>query len=536
MTKRRIRITALIVAIVTVAAALGVIGISLTVEDSLFYLNTPMKITCNSTVVGTIKEKEDYEAYIFEVEKPGALTVRLNHDNMLDAVKCGYVITLYKILDSDKRIYQEITYFESFWNETTSSWGETGVSAGTYLVVVKPGVDILYGDFTLVTAFTATNAFEKEPNETKETANPVEVGNVFYAASSQRNEGTDIDWFSFEIQYDSCVSLSFIHEDLTAPTAGWNIKLMNENDQVVCDFTSMLTDTNLKTGSLGLKAGKYYIKIEGLTPIGDTYSVHVGSDKAVNHEFELNDTPETATTLPLGIGISGSLAERLLGLDKDYYKFTVPADGIVELYFKHPEIEGDKNGWNIKVLKKDDDGSFYQVVKKISAWNRKALSVYNLGLAAGDYYLLIDGDSMSYNSESYSIQWFFTEKENFEKEPNNIMRRSEAIDFGETYYGALISSDTNFDEDFYKIEITEETTVKLHFGHDKLQETAIAWVASIVDEDNDAICAVDSYLDDSLVSTDEVVLSEGVYYVKIETGMYGSENPYYFTLEKVNEQ
>lgn len=535
MSKRKLKIISVIATIATIAVVFGVIGASLAVDDSLFATNTPMKITCNSTVVGTIEDKEDYDAFIFEIEKPGALTVRLNHDNMLSAVKCGYVITLYKIIEGEKRVYQEITYFESFWDETTSSWGETGVSAGTYLVVVKPGIDILYGDFTLVTAFTPTTTFEKEPNETKETANSFSVGSAFYASSSQRSEGTDVDWFSFEIAYDSCINLSFIHEDLTAPTAGWNIKILTENEETVCDFTSLLTDTLLKTGAIGLRAGKYYVRVESQTPIGDTYSVLIGADKVTNHEFELNDSPENATSLPKGIEISGSLAERLLSLDKDYYKFTVPEDGIVEFYFKHPEIEGDKNGWNIKVLKEDDDGSFYQVVKKVSTWNSKGLSVYNLGLAAGDYYLLIDADSVSYNSTSYSIQWNFTQRENFEKEPNNIMRRAETIGFNETYYGAIISSDVNFDEDFYKIEINEETTVKLALGHDKLQDGSVSWIASIVDEDNDEICSVESSLNDGVVYA-QATLSEGVYYIRIETGMYGSEIPYYFTLTQVVEQ
>ncbi len=535
MNKRRIKTISAVVAVAIIVVVFGVIGSSLTVEDSLFTTNTPMKITCNSTVVGTIEDKADYDSFIFEIEKPGALIVKLNHDNMLEAVKCGYVITLYKIIESEERVYQEITYFESFWDETTSSWGETGVSAGTYLVVVKPGIDILYGDFTLVTAFTPTNAFEKEPNEIKENANSFNVGDAFYASSSQRSEGTDVDWFSFEIEYDSCINLSFVHENLTFPTAGWNIKILTGNDEIVCDFTSLLTDTQLKTGAIGLKAGKYYVRVESQTPIGDTYSLLIGADKATNHEFELNDAPETATVLPKGVAISGSLAERLLSLDKDYYKFTVPADGTVEFYFKHPEIEGAKNGWNIKVFKADDDGSFYQVVKKVSTWNSKGLSVYNLGLAAGDYYILIDADSVSYNSTSYSIQWNYTERENFEKEPNNIMRRAETIGFDETYYGAIISSDVNFDEDFYRLEITEETSVKLALGHDKLQDSSVSWVASIVDEDNDEICSVESSLNDDVVYT-ETTLSEGVYYIRIETGMYGSEMPYYFTLTQVTEQ
>lgn len=530
MNKRRLKIISVTAVVLLIATVLGVVGMSLVVEDSLFNTNTPMRITCNSTVIGTLDNKEDYEAFIFEVKKPGALSVRLDHDNLLDTVKCGYVITLYKIIEGESNIYQEITYFESFWSDTTSSWGETGVSAGTYCVVVEPGVDFLFGDFTLVTSFTDTNTFEQEPNNTKETANTVNVGAAFYASSSQLKEGTDTDWFSFELPYDSCVNLSFIHDDLTFPTSGWNIKILSEDESIVCDFTSLLTETLLKTGTIGLRAGKYYVKVESQTVVADTYSVLVAADKANNHEFELNDTPETATTLPQNIAISGSLADRLLSLDKDYYKISVPADGYIDVYFNHPEIEGDKNGWNIKVLMKEEDSSYYQVVKKISMWKNKSLSVSNLGLAAGDYYILIDADSVSYNSASYSISWSFTERANFEKEPNSIIRRAKDIDFNETYYGAIISSDVTFDEDFYRFEVTGETAVSLELGHDKVEDNSVTWIASIVDEDGYEVSAVESSLNDGLVTTGTVTLPEGVYYVKIETGMYGSEAPYYFRL------
>ncbi len=528
MSKRKIRIIAIVAAVLTAVTVLGVIGISLTVEDSLFNTDTPMRITCNSTVVGTIENKEDYEAFVFEVEKPGALVVKLQHDNLIDTVKCGYVLTLYKIIEGENNTYQEITYFESFWSETTSSWGETGVSAGTYVVVVEPGVDIIFGDFTLVTAFTATPAYEKEPNNIKEASNEVKVGESFYASSSQLKEGTDVDWYRFELEYDSCIDISFIHDDLTFPTSGWNIKILTEDEQVVCDYRSLLTDIHLKTGTIGLKAGTYYIKVESQTPVADTYSVLIAADKAKNHEFEMNDTPETSTDLPQGIAITGALAEKLLSLDKDYYKFTVPADGYVEFYFKHSEIEGDKNGWNIRLMKQDDNGEYYQVVKKMSKWKDKDVSVYSLGLAAGDYYIVIDADSLAHNSATYSIQWNFTAKENFEKEPNNVMKRAQTISFNEYYYGAIISSDMIFDEDYYKLEITEDMTVNLELGHEIVPDGSISWIASIVDEDNEALYSIESSPDDGVVSTGDVKLSQGTYYVKIETGMYESEIPYYF--------
>ncbi len=527
MIKRRVKIISVVLAVVTVALTLCAFGYADIVNDGLFNMNTPMRITPNSTVVGTMDSDDDYEAYIFEIDKAGALDVRLDHDDVLDSVKCGYRVTLYKIVEGEQREYKELTYFDSFWSDVTASWGETGVDKGTYLVIVSPGTDVLRGDFTLVTTFTATSTFEKELNDTKETANPINVGKSVYGSSSQRTEDYDHDWFVFELTQDSCINLSFIHEDLTFPKAGWNIKILTENDEIICDFTSKLTDTLIKTGTLGLKAGVYYIKVENVSAIGTTYSMILGSDKAVNHEFELNDTPDTAINLPQNIAMGGSLADRLLSLDKDYYKINVTADGVLDITFSHEALEGDKNGWNIRVLK-EEDGEYYEIVKKISPWNTKDSVIANLGLAKGEYYIVIDGDSLSYNSASYTLQWTLTQRKDFETEPNGTMRRAKKIDVNTLYYGAIISSDMEFDEDYYRFEMTEEGNAILQLGHEKINDSSLTWTASILDEDGYVLTTVESSLNEGLVNAPKVTLPEGTYYVKVETGMYGSETPYYF--------
>lgn len=525
MNKRKVKIIAVIVAVVAVALSLCAVGYANIVNDSLFNMNTPMRITPNSTVVGTLESKEDYEAFIFEVEKNGTLNVRLDHDDVLDSVKCGYRVTLYKILEGEQREYRELTYFDSFWSDVTASWGETGVDAGAYVVVVSPGTDVLLGEFTLVTTFTATSAFEKEINDSKETADSLKTGKTLYASSSQRTDGYDHDWFVFELLEDSCIDLSFNHEDLAFPQVGWNIKILSQNDEIICDFTSKLADTIIETGTIGLRAGVYYVKVENVSVIATTYSLKLKADKAVNHEFELNDTPETAIDLPENIAMGGSLADRLLSLDKDYYKFNVTEDGSLDITFSHEALEGDKNGWNIRVLM-EENGEYREVVKKISTWNSAECTIKNLGLAKGEYYIVIDGDSLSYNSASYTLQWALTARNDFETEPNGTLELAKEIEAKTFYYGAILSSDVDFDEDYYKFEITKEGNVSVDLGHEKINDSSLTWTASIVNENGDVFASVESSLNEGLVNTGIVTLQPGTYYIKVETGMYGSEVPY----------
>ncbi len=532
MKKRKTKITALVVCLAVLFGALcaGVIAVS--VNNGLFKNNTPTYIKLGTELTGIIRSSDDYEAYMFDVEEPGTLVLRLNHEDFLDSTKSGWTLTLYRVFEGEETTYHEVAYFESFWSDMTSDWGETGLDKGTYLLMVNPGMYFLSSEYTLSTIFTPTDTFEREPNDNKDMSTLLQVGYGRYGVSSRREEGTDMDWYAFDLTEDSCINIAFTHSDETFPQVGWTVTLYNENDDKVTQFTSRLTDVVIKTGAIGLKSGRYYVSVEAQTELCKTYTLVVGADKAVNHEFELNDTPETAIDLPLNFEISGSLADRLLSLDKDYYKFTVEDEGYVDFTFSHELQDGNKNGWNIRIFKPLEDGTYYEIVRKVSKWNEEGIKIENLGLSPGDYYVCIDGDSMSYNSATYSCKWQFTADTVFESEPNSTMESADAIDVRTYYYGAIISSDVTYDEDYYKFTLDSDSSVCLEFGHERLTGSNTCWNASIVNEQGKVMCSLRSALNEGLVTTAVTQLPAGTYYVKVETGMYGSEIPYYFKVVK----
>ena len=92
MNKRKKKILSVVAVVALVATVFGIIGTALTIDDGMFSNNTPMKITPNAEVIGSIDVKGDHEEYMFEVTQNGILTVRLDHDNLLDSLKCGCII------------------------------------------------------------------------------------------------------------------------------------------------------------------------------------------------------------------------------------------------------------------------------------------------------------------------------------------------------------------------------------------------------------------------------------------------------------
>ena len=529
MTKCKKKIIALALTVAVLAGIFAVCGIALDMGDSVFKTNTPTYIKAGSSIKGIITDKEDYEAYVFDITANGALNLVLEHENFTDTGKSGWIVTLYKILSkegSTEKIYKELAYYQSFWSDATSDWKDVGVTPGTYCVMVTPGLYFLESEYTLKTTFTQSDSYEKEPNDVKADATPVSVGYGKYGNTSNRSSGTDMDWYVFNLTQDSCVNISFAHPDGTFPVVGWTVTLYNAENQKITQFTSRRTDLILKTGKLGLKAGEYHICVEAQTDSADEYTLIVGSEKAVNFEFEFNDTPAEAIELPQGIAVSGSLADRLLSLDKDYYKFTVDGAGYIDLSFTHELQDGNKNGWNVRILKELPDGTYHEIVRRISKWNVEKLELKGLGLPAGDYYVLVDGDSVSYNSTTYTLQWSFTQAENYEHEPNSSMLNCQTIDLGTHYQGVIISSDVTYDEDYYRFNLTDSRRVCVEFSHENVAGSDICWNISIIDDKGNVKSEITSALNESLVSTGVVELPAGVYFVKIETGMYGSELPY----------
>lgn len=532
MNKYKFRLTSLVTLIAFMITAVGTIAATLAVSDSTFKKNTPTYIKLGTPVIGSITSDTDYEAYMFEIEEDGTLNLCLEHDDYADPAKSGWKTTLYKIIPGEENEYKEICYYESFWNQVTSDWDAVGITAGTYLIMVNPGIYLIESDFTLTTSFEPTVVYECEPNDTKDTFSYIDVGYGKYGSSSHRESGMDTDWYAFDITEDSCINLSFSHPAGNLPQVGWTITVFNENNEKITQFTSRLRDSVITTGTIGLKADRYYICVEPSTEFCETYTLVIAADRAVNHEFELNDTPETAIPLPMNVGINGSLADKMLSLDKDYYEFTVEGDGYIDLTFSHELIEEDKSGWNIRIYKPLEDGSMQELVRKVSKWNQEIITVENLGLAPGTYYVCIDGDSMYYNSASYCVKWEFNESDSFESEFNGGLESADNVNIGEYYNGAIISSDVSYDEDYYKFTVDGNANICVEFSHEKLKGSSVCWNVSILDAEGNTLTTVYSALNQNIVISKIISVSEGTYYVKIETGMYGSEIPYQFRIKR----
>jgi hypothetical protein len=490
----------------------------------------------NIAVKGELKTKEDYEAYIFTLEENGALSLSFNHQSIQESMLDGWRVTLYYIEnpDDDWYEYNELTYFDAFWADVTSTWGETGVEAGTYCVVVEPGQLFLAGDFDLTVSFTPTESFEKEFNDTKETATDLRLNRVIYGSSSQRQADADLDYYKFEITNDGYIDMVFSHDNSQLPQVGWVVKLFTENDYEIASFASKYQDPELRTGKINLHPGVYYILVETQVQDGMTYRLKVETGLSETTEFEINDTPEQAEIFKENSIVSGMLAPKVMGLDKDYFKITLTEKSYLTVNFVHEfdekEFDEDYNGWNVRLLRPEKDGTYTEIVKRVSKWNDEGVNITGMGLPAGDYYILIDADSMRYTSVPYSLTYTCQTDLLFESESNNTKETANEVGTLKDYYGTLISTDMNFDRDYYKFEVDKDRNIAFHFYHDYTNENDLAWVATIMDENGNEISTLESAKNEYQVTTGVIELKKGTYYILIENDLYSSEDTYWFRI------
>ncbi len=546
MKKKLKKRSSVLIAVVLILVAFSAAVIALEVKDSLFYMNTPTFINTkalgsgthgfNVTVKGSLDSDKDYEAYMFTLSENGALSINFNHEEVTESILEGWRVTLYSVdeADADWYEYKELTYFDAFWNDVTSTWGETGLKKGTYVIMVEPGQLFLPGNFDLNLSFTPTESFEKEFNDTKETADTLRLNRLIYGSSGQRSGDADIDYFKFELTADTYIDVSFTHDDDKLPQVGWVVRLLTDDNQEISSFASKYQDPTLSTGKINLRPGIYYICVETQVQTGMTYRIKVETGISETTEYEINDTPEKAEIFPENTIVSGSLSPKVMGLDKDYFRINLEKESYITINFTHAfdekEFDEDYNGWNVRLLKKNEDGTLTEMVKRISKWNDEGVNITGMGLPAGEYYILVDADSMRYTSVPYELIYTCNNDILYEHESNNTKETANEVDVLNNYYGTLISSDMNFDRDYYKFEVTEDRNIAFQFYHDYTSDSSLAWIATIIDENGNEIKQVQSAKNDYVVSTGVIELKKGTYYILIENDLYSSEDTYWFRI------
>jgi hypothetical protein len=334
--------------------------------------NTANVIDVNTTVVGTIADRDDEDWYKFTLPSDGYFT--------------------YDLLSVDG--WRDITLYDSSLNELSAEGGDSihsqrfNYAKGTtfYVRIQRHNYDS--GDYEFTINHTPTTNWEIEDNNSRKTAEKL----------SKKMKGTmitssDEDWYKYTASKSGYVDFKFINEDSAVTDSGWDITVYDKNLTELATWNFKSDDT---TGTFTVKAKTVlYIKITGWRMTDNLYSIAPVFKATKYVEKEDNNSFKKATTIKSGKKYIGV---RNYETDEDYYKFVAPSSGTYRISFEcADEVE---HGYDVTIY-----GSSKKELKKLSNLTDDSSAKVKMKKGKTYYILVADGSSWGSSwAEKYKIK------------------------------------------------------------------------------------------------------------------------------------
>lgn len=249
---------------------------------------------------------------------------------------------------------------------------------------------------------------------------------------------------------------------------------------------------------------------------GDAYA-------ASNWESENNGTTEKANTISVNNTCYGTISDKY---DYDYYWFTVPSNGVIQLTFNHEYISNPNEFWAINLFDEDRDVNKYYGVKG----NVTSTTFAKIGVHAGTYYVRVS-DSSLWSSTTYNFKAGFTASSVWETENNNSTYKADTISLGKRFYGNIYDK---YESDYYWFHLSKRTKIKINFKHSIIKNPENYWNIMV----RDTNWNVDKYysIKGNKASTTYNVgyLPAGDYFVRVQNSSLWSQTTYSFMVYKNN--
>lgn len=496
------------------------------------YVENISDLSFLSSNVGSLATSNSANIYKFTLDKRCMLTYTVIHDK-LNALE-GWRVELYEeyfVNGKDGEVgYRLLNVLKTDADSTKDTSVELGLGIGTYRLVVKSGTKYTSEAYKIDVERKYGSDYEIECNDNIYRYTEIYSDVEIKGSASYFDDKQDEDWYFLRVYEDGAVKLSFAHEAVKDKlTVCWQVMLYSESDYLgngkpLSSMDSRFSDETLTSGEIGLSAGNYYILVRNRVYTDKTYTLNVARIESSQYEQEPNDTFAQANKIELNSVITGSVATKIDGTDKDYYVFTVTQSGYAMLEFSHTAISdsSDKDGWNI-VLYNENGVVLFKIV---SAWSVDVTACMPIGLAAGKYYVGIDSDNLYHNSENYFLSVSFTQSDIWESEYNGSMNSADPLSANQPLNATLSEMGTDFDCDWFTFTLTNDANVSVALSHEALTSSKNIFTFTLYDSTGTAVknssggTAVNSSASLENAVADYTSLSAGKYYIKVTSGLF----------------
>ncbi|MBR0508584.1 MAG: InlB B-repeat-containing protein, partial [Clostridia bacterium] len=458
---------------------------------------TATRINVNQTYSDNIVKSSDVDYFTFTTSSAGYVQLEFTHGLLTDTSNNWYVY----LYDSN---LQEIGKIDVPGNITSKKTAQTGIPAGTYYIKVEDGWNFSDITYQIKAIYSSSNYWEKEKNETAQTANSISL-NSTYSGAVYNN--SDLDFYTFTTSNAGYVQLEFTHELLTDTNNNWYVYLYDSNLKEIGKIDVPGNITSKKTAQTGIPAGTYYIKVEdGWNHSNVTYQIKAIYSSSNNWEKELNGDVAIANTISVNMAYSGAIYNNS---DVDYFTFTTSSAGYTQLDFTHELLTDTNNNWYVYLY----DSNLQEIGKIDVPGNITSKQSAKIGIPAGKYYIKVS-NGWDHSSVTYQIKAIFSSSNYWEKERNETPQTANAISFNTLYSGSVYK---NSDLDYFTFT-TSSGYVQLEFTHEAISDTNNNWTITLYTNNLEKVIELKSKGNESSTVSDQASISSGTYYVKVEDG------------------
>lgn len=401
--------------------------------------NAADTITLDQDYYGTMYNKSEADFYKFTVNDTGYFKVNLNVDKTkytADEIGEGWILKVYDMegaeiysAEVDKSTATPIFPFHkgTFYISVTT----TNYSFGTYPVNIQYSVRV---------DFTKTAYWEKEYNNTKETANAISLGQTYNGTMYSKSEAdfykftiNDTGYFKVNMGVDGTI---YNEEEIGE---GWILRIFDAAGTEI--YSNTVVQSSI-TQAMPFVRGTYYISVTtsnysfGKYPINIPYSIKADFTKTDSWESENNATLKTADSIAVNKTYKGNLYNKN---DVDYYKFVLTNKSKVKLQFsvdgKVYKKEQINDGWILEVY--DTKNKVVAEISDITKSTSKTVT-----LKKGTYYVKVKGVTGFWRSPATYVDYSI--KASVSVAPTKVKVASkgkkelkvtwESLDKGVTYY------------------------------------------------------------------------------------------------------
>ncbi|SHP77152.1 Bacterial pre-peptidase C-terminal domain [Mycobacteroides abscessus subsp. abscessus] len=340
-------------------------------------LSTADTILVNKLYNGNLSDYYDEDFYKFTLTKPGKVTLSMKQQSG---------VTWYAHIQDTKGNIYESFYSDSSEMVIGNATADVGLPAGTYYVKIDYSSSAENVPYQFQIKYLENSTYEKEFNDTLSTSNTIKVNTTY---KGHLNDNYDQDFSKFTLSKAGNVKLAIKQKAGATWYAHIQDSKGNTYDYVYTDGSELVL--GYAYIEVGLPAGTYYIKISGYDE-DEQYEFKVNYTESSYYEKEFNNSLSVANLISLNKTYKGVIQNN----DKDFYKVTVPIDGVVNVSLS----QSPGRYWYYQIL--DSTGKVISYKYTDSSDLVSGNANIRVSLKKGTYYIQVSG---SYNTEGtpYSL-------------------------------------------------------------------------------------------------------------------------------------